>query len=545
MERFLRQLLSASTVNAAAQAAVDTGRESVSADVSWCGIVHGGVLTMAAHSGLRTTEMMSSWSLKVGEGIGGRTAREGRTHMVRDYHTDSRRVPVMKSVIDQEDIHGAICAPLTNGVDVLGVIYVAQRAPRDWTAEESRVITAIGRDTGVALGKIMSRQRERRDADGNRRAAKEAHRAVAVINEVAGSLGRTDDIGAGIGVLAHRLGLTLDLVDLGGEVLRTAPSTAAEEEPVQWELPIGDDPLGFLRVRGHRMLSAPEQELVVIGAQIIGLQLMRERASLRAELRLHSEFLNELLVGPVEDRQGIRDRAALLGIDLTTPRYVVSVGVHGTDGPAGRSQSISRRSFTDVERRIRAHFPESIVVHRRGEAVVLLAPGDADLQKVCSLLRNVVRGETCAEEGLAAGIGRLCLGLEDYTTSYTEASLGLGVASRRSRAGEVLSPDNLGLYGLLARGSARGALESIVENSLGPLLEADADGGSEYVKTLDTYLACDRHLERTAGSLHVHANTVRYRLSKVQEKLGVDLRDVDTRFLLELALRVQAALNRA
>ena len=43
----------------------------------------------------------------------------------------------------------------------------------------------------------------------------------------------------------------------------------------------------------------------------------------------------------------------------------------------------------------------------------------------------------------------------------------------------------------------------------------------------------------------MHANTVRYRLGKVQEKLGVDLRDVDTRFLLELALRVQAALNRA
>jgi DNA-binding PucR family transcriptional regulator len=57
------------------------------------------------------------------------------------------------------------------------------------------------------------------------------------------------------------------------------------------------------------------------------------------------------------------------------------------------------------------------------------------------------------------------------------------------------------------------------------------------------YLASDRRLERTANDLHVHPNTVRYRLTKIQEMLGVSLRDVEERFLLELALRVRAALD--
>jgi DNA-binding PucR family transcriptional regulator len=64
------------------------------------------------------------------------------------------------------------------------------------------------------------------------------------------------------------------------------------------------------------------------------------------------------------------------------------------------------------------------------------------------------------------------------------------------------------------------------------------------VKTLDAFLASDRHLERMATALHIHVNTVRYRLGKIQDDLGVDLRDVDTRFLLELALRVQGVLHR-
>jgi purine catabolism regulator len=43
--------------------------------------------------------------------------------------------------------------------------------------------------------------------------------------------------------------------------------------------------------------------------------------------------------------------------------------------------------------------------------------------------------------------------------------------------------------------------------------------------------------------LHVHVNTLRYRLGKIQELLGVDLHDVDARFVLELALRVHAILE--
>jgi DNA-binding PucR family transcriptional regulator len=67
--------------------------------------------------------------------------------------------------------------------------------------------------------------------------------------------------------------------------------------------------------------------------------------------------------------------------------------------------------------------------------------------------------------------------------------------------------------------------------------------GSAATRPLDAYLGCDRHLERTASALHVHPNTVRYRFAKAREKLGVHLHDVEHRFLLELALRVQAALG--
>ncbi|MFD2400092.1 hypothetical protein ACFSVJ_29430 [Prauserella oleivorans] len=75
LEGLLRRLLTADTVSAAAQAAVDTAREALAADVSWCGVVSDGDLRMAAYSGLRTAEMPARWHLAVGQGIGGASPR--------------------------------------------------------------------------------------------------------------------------------------------------------------------------------------------------------------------------------------------------------------------------------------------------------------------------------------------------------------------------------------------------------------------------------------------------------------------------------------
>jgi DNA-binding PucR family transcriptional regulator len=105
-----------------------------------------------------------------------------------------------------------------------------------------------------------------------------------------------------------------------------------------------------------------------------------------------------------------------------------------------------------------------------------------------------------------------------------------------------VTPADLGLYGLFGHGASRQSLQSIVDQALGPLIEADARTASEHIKTLDAFLANDRHLERAAKSLHVHVNTVRYRLNRIQEISAIDLHDVESRFLVELALRARAAL---
>jgi DNA-binding PucR family transcriptional regulator len=56
-------------------------------------------------------------------------------------------------------------------------------------------------------------------------------------------------------------------------------------------------------------------------------------------------------------------------------------------------------------------------------------------------------------------------------------------------------------------------------------------------ETLRVYLDSFGDVAAAAQFLHVHPNTVRYRVRKIEEYLGASLADPDARLLLSLSLR--------
>lgn len=63
------------------------------------------------------------------------------------------------------------------------------------------------------------------------------------------------------------------------------------------------------------------------------------------------------------------------------------------------------------------------------------------------------------------------------------------------------------------------------------------------IETLSAWLAHQRHVPAIAGALHVHPQTVRYRVARLRELLPGALDSPDGRFELELALRARRALT--
>ena len=77
----------------------------------------------------------------------------------------------------------------------------------------------------------------------------------------------------------------------------------------------------------------------------------------------------------------------------------------------------------------------------------------------------------------------------------------------------------------------------LVHPAVSGLLAYDREHHTEFARTLQVYLAKERSQSRTADALHLHRNTLTYRLQRIRELLDCDLEDEDTRLHLLLSFR--------
>src|SRR5207302_1948262 len=92
----------------------------------------------------------------------------------------------------------------------------------------------------------------------------------------------------------------------------------------------------------------------------------------------------------------------------------------------------------------------------------------------------------------------------------------------------------------LAQVEDRAGVAAFAGRVLDPLAAYDRARGTPLIQTLDVYLQRHGNLRQSARDLHVHLNTLHYRLRRIAEITGMDLKDADARLDLLLALRVRA-----
>lgn len=84
---------------------------------------------------------------------------------------------------------------------------------------------------------------------------------------------------------------------------------------------------------------------------------------------------------------------------------------------------------------------------------------------------------------------------------------------------------------------------TIFTETIAPVARYDDQYRTEFVRTLEVWLASDASVSLAAAKLHAHRHTVRYRLARVRELTGLDVDATSDRERLQLGLRALAVLR--
>lgn len=70
------------------------------------------------------------------------------------------------------------------------------------------------------------------------------------------------------------------------------------------------------------------------------------------------------------------------------------------------------------------------------------------------------------------------------------------------------------------------------------LRDSDQNKGTNYIETLKAYLQCNYNISETSRSLHMHRQSLLYRLEKIEELSGLSLKDHENLFILEVCIMI-------
>jgi hypothetical protein len=262
------------------------------------------------------------------------------------------------------------------------------------------------------------------------------------------------------------------------------------------------------------------------GSTVLALELSHQRTVAEIELNLRRDLVDDLLAGT--DRDGAYARADALGHDLRPPHYVVVVHA------AGRAESTLPVAAGRAATALHLNFLQG----RHEGLVVLLTDGRPDPRALHHAISDGLDRTTSV-----IGIGSRCPVPDDFPQSFIDARRALNIRLRSANPEGAAAFDELGFYRLIDAAHRGGTVEAFVREWLGPLLDYDDSKNSELVMTLSDYLECGGNYDESATALHIHRSTLRYRLARIAELTGYDLRNVDTRFNLHAATRAWRFLN--
>lgn len=300
----------------------------------------------------------------------------------------------------------------------------------------------------------------------------------------------------------------------------------------------GKDQLGHIWVIGSE--NTDEQwrtELLKQAADAVAAILLQHQTQRKKEPEGYQEFFRGMLTGQFDSQDRVKEKALELKITLP-PEFCVIV--FETSEEIGYSLYRQIGYLVNTSKSVRVVM--SMIKGRR--LIFLVDPNSRHSapNKNCGHFISTAISQITEKLGLlklSGGSGSVYSNYKKIQNSYREALTVLKIRRKLpEETKNIFLHSQLGFFRFIPSILEKNLDEGYQNMSLLKIREYDSQGNSNLLETLEVFLKHD-NIKDTAGQLHIHINTLNYRLKRIAEIGEIDLLDPIQKLILYFDLKIE------
>ena len=288
-----------------------------------------------------------------------------------------------------------------------------------------------------------------------------------------------------------------------------------------------DGAVGVATVVGKNPLQDRDPELLVIACKAILFEMLyRERTAMQT-IPYYSLF-KDIIENTVSENE-IRERCHVL--HLTFPDSMRLLGI--------KFQDIRRNSLSlyFIREKLLSSVPPCFCILYDESLLLVLAEKFVN-EALLGTIRRVF-----PDDDTRIGISRAFSDILELRRAFGEMKAIQSVYQKLGIEKPLTYYEDILLYHFMELASKDNDLNLFCAPVIYQVERYDQENGTALKQSLEAFVESSRNIQRAAQKLHVHKNTLYYRLKRAEELFGLDLEDENLCFTLQFSFRMQRMIR--
>lgn len=280
-------------------------------------------------------------------------------------------------------------------------------------------------------------------------------------------------------------------------------------------------------VESENPFSEIDFQITKMITRALSLEMKKNSFILYSKGLAYEHFFKDLLDG-MHDKNFVQEKLKTQFLLIKENLYILTIDISEFDATYKTLQYF-RESLDEVI------FDCKSIIYNNYIVIIIMRNNDCmlsemELERLNAFLRK---------NNLYSGISKCFHDIMDIRLYFNQAIAAASLSRQIRNESRLSHYKDYIIYHLIDLASQQQfELRQLCNESLLNLVEYDGQNNTSYTQNLYQYLIHERNLAHTSLALHLHRNSLSYRIEKIQEIMKVDLDDSDIRLHLLLTYKI-------